>query len=116
MERVVTILVRLLGMAVLVVGIGAGVLVIYEAWQLYREPQRIDRFAVAIEQGSNLDRFVGPVIEGSGLVLAESDDPEDLAATASSPATPSRSSASAGTSPRPGTSSGPRRPSSWTTT
>lgn len=53
--EIVTILVRVLGLAVLLVGLYIGIKVILEAWQLYEQPQRIERFAIAIEQGSHLD-------------------------------------------------------------
>lgn len=92
MQRAITIVVRLLGSAVLLLGIGAAVLVINEAWQLYREPQRIERFAVAIEQGSNLDKFVGPVVDGAGL-MAVPDDGDSERLVAPRPALPVRSKA-----------------------
>ena len=56
-QQSLAVLVRLLGLAFLVVGIGAAVVILHEAWQLYQEPSRIQRFAVAIEQGSNLDKI-----------------------------------------------------------
>lgn len=54
LTEVITIIVRLLGMVVLLVGLYIGIKVVFEAWHLYEEPQRIERFAKAIEQGSNL--------------------------------------------------------------
>lgn len=56
-QQLLAVLVRLLGLAFLVVGIGAAVVILNEAWMLYQDPGRIDRFAVAIEQGSNLDKI-----------------------------------------------------------
>jgi len=56
-QQLLAILVRLLGLGFLVVGIGAGVIILNEAWMLYKEPARIEKFAVAIEQGSNLDKI-----------------------------------------------------------
>jgi hypothetical protein len=56
-QQSLAILVRLLGLCFLVVGIGAAVIILREAWTLYQEPERIERFAVAIEQGSNLDKI-----------------------------------------------------------
>jgi len=46
----------LAGVVLLIGGSLAGLRVIIEAWTLYNEPQRIERLAVAVEQGSNLDR------------------------------------------------------------
>lgn len=54
-QQVLAILVRLMGLAFLAVGIGAGFIILNEAWTLYQEPARIERFATAIEDGSNLD-------------------------------------------------------------
>lgn len=48
-------IVRLLGLVMLVIGLTVAVKVIFEAWDLYKEPQHIERFAEAIEQGSGLD-------------------------------------------------------------
>ncbi len=56
-QQLLAILVRLLGLCFLVVGIGATVIILREAWTLYQEPVRIERFAVAIEHGSNLDKI-----------------------------------------------------------
>lgn len=51
----ISIVVRLLGLSMLVIGLFIGVKVILEAKALYDQPQRIERFANAIEQGSHLD-------------------------------------------------------------
>jgi hypothetical protein len=56
-QQLLAVLVRLLGLCFLVVGIGAAVVILNEAWMLYQEPERIDRFALAIERGSNLDKI-----------------------------------------------------------
>jgi hypothetical protein len=56
-QHILAILVRLLGLGLLVVGIGAAVIILNEAWMLYQEPARIEKFAVAIERGSNLDKI-----------------------------------------------------------
>ena len=56
----------LAGVVLLLAGLLAGVRVILEAWTLYNEPQRIERLATAIEQGSNLDRsFISVARESS---------------------------------------------------
>lgn len=56
-QQLLAILVRLMGLGLLVVGIGAAVIILNEAWMLYKEPARIEKFARAIEQGSNLDKI-----------------------------------------------------------
>ena len=52
------VIVRLLGLVMLIVGLFIGIKVIFEAWSLYDEPQRIERFAKAIDHGSNLDNLI----------------------------------------------------------
>jgi uncharacterized membrane protein len=59
-QQMLAILVRVLGLCFLVIGIGAAVIILHEAWTLYKEPARIEPFAVAIEQGSNLDKIFAP--------------------------------------------------------
>jgi hypothetical protein len=53
--------VRLGGVFVLIVGLFAGFKVIKEAWNLYYYPHTIERFATAIENGSNLDMALAPI-------------------------------------------------------
>jgi len=48
-------LVRLMGLAMLVIGLFVGIKVIFTAWDLYEQPQQIEHFVDAIEHGSNLD-------------------------------------------------------------
>lgn len=50
------IFVRLVGVLLLLVGLWVSLKVIVEAWDLYRTPDHIERFATAIEKGSNLDK------------------------------------------------------------
>lgn len=52
------IIVRLLGLVMLLIGLFVGIKVIFEAWDLYKEPQNIERFAQAIEEGSHLDTML----------------------------------------------------------
>lgn len=53
--------VRAIGLVLLLFGLWLALEVLNEAWQLYHEPQRIERFAEAIEQGSNIDRSIAPL-------------------------------------------------------
>ena len=57
---VLGLIVRLIGVALLCVGIAVALKVISEAFQLYNQPQSIERFAEAIEHGSNLDAILAP--------------------------------------------------------
>ena len=50
------LVVRAIGVVLLLVGLWIGLRVIGEAWALYDNPDRIQRFAKAVERGSNLDK------------------------------------------------------------
>ena len=57
---VLDVLVRLAGLVLLCIGLWAAVAIIKEAWALYQHPNNgaVERFARAIDQGSNLDRLL----------------------------------------------------------
>lgn len=55
------IVVRAACLCLLLFGLWAGVTVLLEAIQLYRDPTRIESFAIAIENGSNIDKSLAPV-------------------------------------------------------
>jgi len=59
-SNVIGLLVRLAGLAVLALGLWSGLQVIGEAWSLYHDPDRIERFALAVERGSHIDRLLNP--------------------------------------------------------
>jgi hypothetical protein len=90
LQQLLAVLVRLLGLCFLVVGIGAAVVILHEAWMLYQEPERIDRFALAIERGSNLDK----IFALSGSESVNTGEPGDTAPGASSPSAASADSTS----------------------
>lgn len=71
------LIVRFVGLAVLFVGLWVGLKIILEAWALYQSPQRIERFAVAIERGSNLDKIFAVTAQrvSSEVVRVASDEP-----------------------------------------
>lgn len=50
--------VRLVGLLMLLLGLWVGVKVIVEVWALYKGPHHIERFADAIDRGSNLDKVL----------------------------------------------------------
>lgn len=62
--RIAHLVVRGCGFLLLVVGLWIALAVIAEAWSLYQEPQRVERFADAIEQGSHLDRALAAASTG----------------------------------------------------
>lgn len=75
--RIAHIVVRACGFVLLTVGLWIALAVIGEAWSLYQSPERIERFATAIERGSHLDRALAststaPDIEGEAAPVAPS--------------------------------------------
>ena len=80
-QQLLAVLVRLVGLCFLLIGVGAAVIILREAWTLYQEPVRIERFATAIERGSNLDKiFALPAGESAkaateGEATSEADTP-----------------------------------------
>lgn len=75
-QQGIAIIVRLVGLAVLFVGLWVGMKIILEAWSLYQSPERIERFAVAIERGSNLDKIFSVTVQrvSSDVVGAATDE------------------------------------------
>lgn len=72
----VTILVRLLGMALMLLGLLLAGAVLFEIWNLYKSPEHVERFAQAVERGSNIDTALAPrrVQSGSAArVFGQSD-------------------------------------------
>lgn len=57
--------VRLVGVVLLLFGFWTGIQVVLEAWDLYQDPSRVERFAVAVEQGSHIDRLLNPAASGA---------------------------------------------------
>jgi hypothetical protein len=57
---VTTAVVRLAGVALVLVGLWAGVKVVFEAWGLYREPAAVDRLARVIDRASHVDALLAP--------------------------------------------------------
>ena len=53
---IMSLVVRFIGLFLLLAGLWLAFQVMLEALDLYREPHRIERFARAIEQGSNIDK------------------------------------------------------------
>ena len=61
--ELMSIVVRFVGLFLLFVGLWVAVQVLQEALDLYRNPGNIERLAVAIEQGSNIDKSIIPLKE-----------------------------------------------------
>lgn len=54
-KGILAIVVRIIGMSLLLGGLYIAFQVMLEAMDLYKQPEKIQRFAVAIEKGSNID-------------------------------------------------------------
>jgi hypothetical protein len=73
----------LLGLGLILIGLGIGISVVLEAWALYKTPERIERFAIAIEQGSQIDKVFRSV---ASQAVDEADSASGLAPAGSSAA------------------------------
>lgn len=60
-DTVLSIIVRLCGLALLFIGLWIAIQVFNEALSLYKDPSNIERVAVAIEEGSNIDKSLAPL-------------------------------------------------------
>jgi len=60
LDQTAASLARIAGLILLLVGVWAAVQVLGEAWELYRHPDRVSRFADAVEQGTHIDRALLP--------------------------------------------------------
>jgi disulfide bond formation protein DsbB len=83
--EVIAVIVRLLGLLMLVIGLIISIKVIVEAWALYEEPQRIERFAEAIDQGSNLDQLLRSFSQKTASTETEFEAPTSAATTSQQP-------------------------------
>ncbi len=76
------IFVRLFGFVLLLAGLWIAFEVLFEAWDLYQEPEKIERFARAIEKGSNIDKslvsFRDSVIASDSSITSGADDNDSL--------------------------------------
>jgi len=79
-SRFSAVFVHLIGVLLLLVGLWISLRVVTEAWELYRAPERIERFARAIERGSNIDKtFVLSPLPSEEVEKGELDRPRSSA-------------------------------------
>lgn len=74
-SRLIGLLVRLAGIALLAVGLWVALGVIKEAWALYEQPARIERIAEAIDSGSNIDKLLAGAQASQGATTAQAAAP-----------------------------------------
>lgn len=77
-EQTTTLVARVAGLVLLLVGVWGAIQVVGEAWQLYRSPDTVSRFAEAVERGTHIDRILLPANrraqpDGQGNHAASSD-------------------------------------------
>jgi hypothetical protein len=86
-RSVLALIVRGTGFVLVVIGLVVSLLTINEALKLYLHPQRIERFALAIENGSNIDKSLSSLRESTATEAAQDND-ADTPAPATGQATP----------------------------
>ncbi len=69
-RNIMSFIVRILGMFLLLAGLWVALQVLLTAQDLYEHPEKIERFAVAIEKGSNIDKTLAPIRDS---LIVESD-------------------------------------------
>ena len=60
-RNILSFIVRILGLFLLLAGLWVALQVLLTAQDLYAHPEQIERFAVAIEKGSNIDKTLAPI-------------------------------------------------------
>ncbi len=60
-KNIASIIVKTCGLLLLVLGFLVALRIMHEALELYRDPAKIERLAVIIEKGSNLDKSLAPL-------------------------------------------------------
>ena len=60
-KGIMSIFVRFVGMFLLLAGVYVALHVMFKAMELYENPQSIERFALAIERGSNIDKSLSSI-------------------------------------------------------
>ena len=89
-RNIMSFLVRILGFFLLLIGLWVALQVLLTAQDLYENPEQIERFAVAIEKGSNIDKTLAPIrdslsvkieAEGAGQNYTENENRPSSAGT-----------------------------------
>ena len=73
-KGILGIVVRLIGMCLLLGGLYIAFQVMLEAMELYHQPEKIQRFATAIEKGSNIDSSLSSFRENITAAPEENND------------------------------------------
>lgn len=73
-RNIMSFLVRILGLMLLLAGLWVAIQVLLTARDLYEHPEQIERFALAIEKGSNIDKTLAPIRDS--LIIESNPDGE----------------------------------------
>ena len=73
-RNIMGFLVRILGLFLLLAGLWVALQVLLTTQDLYEHPEQIERFAVAIEKGSNIDKTLAPIRDN--LIVDRNSDGE----------------------------------------
>jgi len=81
-KNLMSILVRFIGLFLLLFGLYVAIQVLLEAYNLYQKPEQIERFAIAIERGSNIDKSLvsfrkTAALDSEGSNVAKSNGPSN---------------------------------------
>ena len=66
-RNIMSFLVRIFGFLLLLAGLWVALHVLLTAQDLYEHPEKIERFALAIEKGSNIDKTLAPIRDKSNV-------------------------------------------------
>jgi hypothetical protein len=73
-KGIMSIFVRFVGLFLLLAGVYVALHVMLKAMELYENPQSIERFALAIERGSNIDKSLSSIRDAVVQEPAEEDE------------------------------------------
>jgi len=85
-RNIMSFIVRILGMFLLLAGLWVALQVLLTAQDLYEHPEKIERFAVAIEKGSNIDKTLAPIRDSLIADNGSGNDVQQYAETEKRPA------------------------------
>jgi hypothetical protein len=73
-KGIMSIFVRLIGLFLLIAGVYVALHVMLKAMDLYENPKSIERFALAIEKGSNIDKSLSSIRDAVVVEPAEGEE------------------------------------------
>ena len=68
-------LIRIIGIVILIIGLWTALKVVYEAWELYKEPGKIEVRAKEVEKAAHINSFIRKALANKGENLDAKDSP-----------------------------------------